>query len=93
MGGTSSPSDSRTAGGDSSREGVEQHPIVRDAKKMRFYPYPEIGDREGGRLKNARLKHNGKRTLPGIHNMKDLDNVTLKKGMLWRYWRLLPERR
>uniref|UniRef100_A0A7S4JJJ0 Uncharacterized protein n=1 Tax=Odontella aurita TaxID=265563 RepID=A0A7S4JJJ0_9STRA len=80
-------------GGDSSPEGVEQHPIVRDASKIRFYPYPEIGDREGERLKKARQTNNGKRTIPGISGMKDLDNLTLKKGLLRRYWRLLPERR
>jgi len=79
-------------GGDSSPEGMERHPIAESAKRVQFVPYPQINNIEAERLAKARETNDGKRSVESM-GWIDNDNVTLKKRMLRRVWRLLPNKR
>lgn len=78
-------------GGESSGVGVERHPLTR-IEGREFYGYPQINEREYKRLAEAQRNNDGKRSIRRI-GIQEVDNVTLKKGMVRRMWRLLPDRR
>ena len=67
-----------------------RHPIISNAKKQ-YIPYGDINEREGKKMKDTE-EIGGKRSIPQL-GLKDLDNTEIKKAMLRRFWRLLPDMR